>query len=375
MNKTFHSESGPVVWAAIIAATLLLLLVFRGTLWLVAPALLALLLYHALRPLVRALIFRGMSREQAASLVMLVFLIVMATTIFFTAPRIAGQAIEWQASAERYLQGGLNLLQTGLRALEERFAPFARAHLADVVARRIDQSGGLVEHLEPLTVGLATYLPSMLLAPFLAYFFLRDGQRFKSLVCRAVPNAYFEKSLALFHKVDKVAGAYFLGLLKLTALDALTLAAGLWLLGFSGSLALGLVCAILAWVPYFGSLLGGVLVVMVAATDFPDAPAMAYLAAGLFIVVRLLDDFFYMPITVGRELHMHPLVTVVMIFAGGAVAGIAGLMLVLPVLGVVRVVGETVGAVVMDTRLSARHRHARKLRQQLAERDLTGPHG
>ena len=371
MNGTSHSRAGPVVWAAIIAATLALLLVFRGTLWLVVPALLALLLYHALRPLVRALIFRGLSREYAASLVMLVFLAIMAAVFFVTAPHAASQAIEWQASAERYLNGGIKLLQSGLRALEGRFDPFARAHLADVVARRIDQSGGLVEHLEPLTVGLATYLPSLLLAPFLAYFFLRDGQRFKSLLCRAVPNAYFEKGLALFHRVDKIAGAYFLGLLKLTALDTLTLAVGLWILGFSGAVVLGLICAILAWVPYFGSLLGGVLVIMVAATDFPEVPAMAYWAAGLFILVRLLDDFVYMPITIGRELHVHPLITVVMIFAGGAVAGIAGMMLVLPVLGVVRVVGETIGVVVMDARLLARHRHARKLRHRLAEIDLS----
>jgi hypothetical protein len=85
----------------------------------------------------------------------------------------------------------------------------------------------------------------------------------------------------------------------------------------------------------------------------------------------LLDDFLYMPMTVGRELRMHPLVTVVMIFAGGAVAGVAGLMLVLPVLGVVRVIGETVGVVVMDARLLARHKHALALRRRAAAIDLT----
>ena len=323
MNGTPHNEPGPVVWAAIIAATLALLLVLKGTLWLVMPALLALLLYYALRPLVQALIFRRVPREHAAALVMLVFLALAAVAVVLIVPRAASQAINWQASADRYLQGGIRLLQSALRALETTFAPFARAHLADAVAHRIDQSDSIVEHLEPLTLALATYLPSLLLAPFLTYFFLRDGHRFKSLLCRAVPNAFFERSLALLHKVDRIAGAYFLGLLKLTALDTLTLAAGLWLLGFSGALALGLICAVLAWIPYVGSLLGGVLVVMVAATDFPAAPSMAYSAAGLFVLARLLDDFLYMPMTVGRELRMHPLVTVVMIFAGGAVAGAA----------------------------------------------------
>ena len=86
--------------------------------------------------------------------------------------------------------------------------------------------------------------------------------------------------------------------------------------------------------------------------------------------VRLLDDFVYMPVTVGRNLHMHPLVTVVMIFAGGAVAGLSGLVLVLPVLGVIRVVGETAGIVLTDPRLRARHRHALWLRRTAATEDL-----
>lgn len=370
MNTT-REEAGPVVWAAIIAATLGLLLVFRGTLWLVLPALVALLLYYALRPLVQTLVFRRVSRQNAAAVVMLAFLALAATLVALVAPRAAGQAIHWQASAERYLQGGMRLLQGALLALEARFTPFARAHLADAVARRIDQSGSITEHLEPMILALATYLPALLMAPFLTYFFLRDGRQFKNRLCRAVPNAFFERSLALLHEVDRIAGAYFLGLLKLTALDTLTLAIGLWLFGFSGALALGLICAVLAWIPYVGSLLGGVLVVMVAATDFPDTPSMAYSAVGLFVLARLLDDFLYMPMTVGRELRMPPLVTVVMIFAGGAVAGVAGMMLVLPVLGVVRLIGETVGVVVMDARLLARHKHAMTLRRVAAARDLT----
>ena len=110
--------------------------------------------------------------------------------------------------------------------------------------------------------------------------------------------------------------------------------------------------------------------VLVAATDFPDAPGMAYWAVALFGLVRLLDDFVYMPLTVGKSLELHPLVTVLMIFVGGAVAGVAGLMLVLPVLGVVIVIGETIGVIVTDPRLMARHRHALALRREQASSDL-----
>jgi predicted PurR-regulated permease PerM len=131
-----------------------------------------------------------------------------------------------------------------------------------------------------------------------------------------------------------------------------------------------MVCAVLAWVPYVGSILGCLLVVLVAATDFPLDPGMAYGAIVVFILARLLDDFVFMPLTIGRSLRMHPLLTVLMIFVGGAVAGVAGLMLVLPLLGIAMVVGETVGMIVTDPRLQARHVYARRLKALHAAADL-----
>ncbi|MFC5472747.1 AI-2E family transporter [Paraherbaspirillum soli] len=370
MNKTIHREPGPLVWVIIITATLAILLALRGTLWLVLPALLALLLYYTLYPLMQALTHRGVTRNKAAALVMFSFLMLAVVLIALMAPHVVSLASDWHTSADRYLQGGIRFLRNVLGMLEASFSPFARAHLTDTVMQRIDQSNSFSEHLEPLGIALSTNLPPLLLVPFFAYFLLRDGRRFKDLMNGAVPNAYFEKSLSLLHQVDRIASAYFMGLLKLTALDTLTLAVGLWILGFPSALALGLVCAVLAWIPFVGSVLGGVLVMLVAATDFSHAPSMAYSVVGFFVFVRLLDDFVYMPMTVGRELRMHPLMTVVMIFAGGAVAGIAGTMLVLPVLGVVRIIGETISVVATDERLLARHLHAQGLRRRSAARDL-----
>ena len=371
MPRRNNPGSGPVVWAAIIAATCLLLLLFQKVLWLVVPFLLALILYYFLYPLVSALIYRGMSRDAAARLVILLFLGLVTVVGVSLTPWVAGQLADWQDTLSRYLQGGLQLLDNSLRKAESHWTTLARARLADTVAARLAQgAGSAADHLEPVVIGIMAWTPSLLLAPFLAFFFLRDGRRFQRFLGAAVPNAFFEKTLYLLHEVDRTSRAYFQGLINLTVLDTLTLASGLWLLGLPGPLALGLICAVLAWVPYVGSILGGLLVVLVAATDFPDAPHMAYWAIALFVMVRLLDDFVYMPLTIGKSLALHPLVTVLMIFIGGAVAGVPGLMLVLPVLGVVIVIGETIGVIVTDPRLMARHRHALALRREYASSDL-----
>ena len=371
MNMEQRNESGPIVWTAIIASTCVLLFVFQKLLWLVVPFLLALVLYYILYPAAQYLVNRGMSRDSAAAWTIAFFLMVLVGGLSFMVPWVATHIVGIQASLELYLNGGLLLLNRSLHALEASWSVFAEAHLSEAVTQKLQASASsIVEYVEPLAMGIAAWTPSLLLAPFLAFFFLKDGQRFKRFLAYAVPNAFFEKTLYLLHEVDQTLHAYFTGLMKLAILDTLTLAAGLWLVGFSGALGLGFICAVLALVPYVGTILGGLVVVLVAATDFPEVPAMAYWAVLLFIVARLLDDFIYMPLTIGKSLRMPPLVAVLMIFVGGAVAGVSGLMLALPLLGVVMVIGETIGKVVTDPRLMARHRYARLLRRKLASADL-----
>jgi predicted PurR-regulated permease PerM len=363
---------GPIVWAGILIATCLLLFAFQKILFLVVPFTLALILYYLLVPSMQRLVLAGMDRALAAATVTGLFLLLFGICLALALPWVSTHAGDWQQAMERYLQGGVGMLERSLQALESRFGVLQRAHLSTMVAESLNEFTNTFagHYVAPIALGIAGWTPSLLLTPFLSYFFLRDGRAFLRFLGNAVPNAFFEKTLNLMSEVDKAARAYFQGLIWLTVLDTFTLAAGLWLIGMPAPLGLGLIAAVLAWVPYIGSVVGGLLVVLVAATDFPNDPQVAAWAVALFIVVRLLDDFVYMPLTIGKSLRMHPLVTVLMIFVGGAVAGISGLMLVLPVLGVVMVIGETTGAVLNDPRLLARWRHGNALTRQRASSDL-----
>jgi len=365
-------RSGPLVWLAILAATCLLLFLFQKILWLVVPFLLALIGYYLFYPLQQRLVMAGLSRNASAAVVGCGSFAVAVGLIFLAFPWASSNLVSWQSSGARYIAGGLRFIAETLALVEHNYAFAAKAHLSDQLTQQINALGDKFAgtYLTEAVMTAAAWLPSLLLAPFLAFFFLRDGWRFKMFLIRAVPNAFFERSLYLLDQVDHTARLYFQGLIKLTALDALCLACGLWLIGVSSPIALGLLTAVLAWVPFVGSIIGCLLVVLVAATDFPGNPAMAYAAIALFVGVRLLDDFFFMPMTIGRSLKLHPLLTVVMIFVGDAVAGIAGLMMVLPLLGIVMVLGETIGEVITDPRLRARHVHSRNLRLRQVTQDL-----
>jgi len=366
-------RSGPLAWCLILGGTCLALFLFQKILWLVVPFVFGLLIYYPLFPLQQRLVLGGMTRDASAAVVSGGAFLVALGLALVSFPWIASRFGNWQDSGGRYIDGGLRLLVDTLSWLEQRLPLAAQAGLSGQLAEQLSSLGDTLasRYLADVALAAATWLPSLMLAPCLAFFFLRDGWRFKKFLGRAVPNAFFERTLYLLDQIDQTARLYFQGLLKLTVLDAVCLAFGLWVIGVSAPLALGLITAVLAWVPYIGSILGCLLVVLVAATDYPGNASVAYSAVILFLFVRLLDDFVFMPMTIGRSLRMHPLLTVLMIFVGGAVAGVAGLMLVLPLLGVAMVLGETIGEVFTDPRLRARHAFARRLRERQAMRDLT----
>ncbi len=364
--------AGPVVWTGIVLATCLLLVLLEHSLWLAIPFTFGIILYYILLAPMQRLIRAGVGQDAAAIIVGGGFftLLTLAIVLGFSWASVPADSV--QNLMGRYMNGGLAFINNTLALLEGEFPSLEQLHLGQVITQRYTAftETFVQKHLAGVLVTAAGWLPSILLAPFLTFFFLRDGVRFKKFLARAVPNAFFERTLCLLHEVDQTARRYFEGLLKLTILDTAVLAFGLWAIGVSSPLQLGFIAAILAWVPYVGSIAGCILVVVVAATDAPSSPLVAYYAIGVFIAVRMLDDFVFMPLTLGRSLQIHPLITVLMIFIGGSVAGVPGLMLVLPLLGVVMVVGETLGRVITNPRLRARHRNAMALRVKQASIDL-----
>ena len=174
---------------------------------------------------------------------------------------------------------------------------------------------------------------------------LIDSARLKKYLIKSVPNAYFERALLLFSRLDESSAVnYFQGLLQLTLLDTLFL--GAWVgcrWEFTTPSGWDWPPPLLAWIPYIGSVFGAVLVVIIVATDFPDKAGVAYACLALFAAVRMLDDL-VLPFTIGRKLHVHPVLSVLMLFLGVTVAGATGLVLVLPLFGVVTVDGRVGGA-------------------------------
>jgi predicted PurR-regulated permease PerM len=364
--------SAPLVGLLTIAITTLLLVAATKALWLVVPLLIAIILYYMLYPIVHRVALTGVGRDAAAAIVTGAVVVVGVALMVPLLSWLAGQAVSGEETLLRYYEGGRRLVDRTLAAVESQFAFLQRMNFQADMSRRLDEMGNtfVQKELGAMLLAAAGSLPTLLLAPFFAFFFLRDGQTFKQLVLREVPNAFFERTVAMFERVDATARSYFQGLLKLTAIDTIFLGTGMWLVGVPGAFTLGLVAAVFEWIPLVGTFAGAALAVLVAATAVPNDPWVVYLTVAVFVVNRMLDNFFFIPLTVGRSIQMHPLPTVLMVFIGGAVAGIAGLILALPLAGVVSAFVGTIGGILQDPRLRARNAHAKALLEARVNADF-----
>jgi predicted PurR-regulated permease PerM len=392
-----HRElaAGPIVWLGIIVTTCLLLVLFQYVLWLIVPVMMAIVAYYMFSPLVDSGIRRGMTRPRAVLIVTILLTVVLVLLGLIIAPKVSQVVNNLPNTLSEYRQTANTLIENARRTLSKKppfsfflTPPSTTANTSSLSASATGQpaatSAASTTSLDTNVADLqakysgdvlmeaARWVPSLLLVPCITYFLLLDGPRFKRFIVQAIPNAFFEKTLYLFYRVEDQLRRYFQGLMALTFLDALCLGIGLWIFGLHEPFLLAAIAAVMAWVPYLGSIGGGLLVVLVAAHDFPGPQYswLPYEVIGLFIGVRMLDDFIFLPLTVGRSLHVHPLVTMLMFLLGGAVAGFAGLLLVMPVLGVVMVAGQIIGELLTDERILARHRHAQYLRRQRARADL-----
>jgi predicted PurR-regulated permease PerM len=366
---------GPITWCGILAVTCLLLFLFQKILWLVVPFLLALVLYYLLSPLVKRMVLAGFSSDFAVTVLTGSFLLLVAVCLLLLYPWAAANADNIPAELTRHLAGGYSLVDSLLTALESKFAFIAKAHLSDQVRQEFSamQWHFAERHLNSAVMTAGAWLPSLLLVPVIAFFLLKQGALFRKFLGLAVPNAYFEKTLYLTHAIDRSARLYFLGLFKIALIDMALLWLGFSWLSLPSPILLGSTAAILGQIPYVGPMLGFFTALLVAGTNFPGNITLAYQIIGLFISLRILDDVVFIPLIIGRSLSIHPLLSLLMLFIGGSIAGVAGLMLVLPMLSIVMLLGETFEIVLTDARLLARHTYAIRLRAAAARGDLQTP--
>jgi predicted PurR-regulated permease PerM len=112
---------------------------------------------------------------------------------------------------------------------------------------------------------------------------------------------------------------------------------GFAVLGTPYPVLLGVLAAVLEFVPLVGPLMLAAVAVGIAALQ---DPMVAWWTVGFLAVLRVIEDYVIYPRLIGRDIHLHPLVIILAVLAGVELGGIAGIFIAVPVVALVTVVAR-----------------------------------
>jgi predicted PurR-regulated permease PerM len=138
-------------------------------------------------------------------------------------------------------------------------------------------------------------------------------------------------------EVTEMAQNYISGLILVIAIIAILNTTGLLILGIKYAVFLGILSALLTIIPYIGIVLGSILPILVALLT-KDSLLYAAGVIAIFGLVQFLEGNFITPKIIGSKVNVNPLSAIIALIVGGAVWGIAGMILAIPILGIIQII-------------------------------------
>jgi len=286
-----------------------------------------------LEPVASWLVNHKLPRWAATTVVFVLFLIVMGAFVAAAIPPIAQQAGELINQIPHYLQQAQDH-SSAIGRLNDRF------HLQQRLTDTINGSGGSVLN-EVVSAGSAVFgaVADSLIVIVLTVYFLVDMPRIRTTLYRLVPSSRRPRAILIGDEVFAKVGAYVLGNVLTSVIAGTATVIWLTVFGIPYPLLLGIFVALLDLVPIIGSTIAGIVVAAVALTvSLPVCIATII----FFVVFRLVEDYILVPRIIGRVVKVPALVTVVAVLIGGALLGIIGALVAIPVAAALQLLTQEV---------------------------------
>jgi predicted PurR-regulated permease PerM len=133
---------------------------------------------------------------------------------------------------------------------------------------------------------------------------------------------------------------YLVGLIIETGIVATLNTVGLLIIGIEYALLLGVVSALLNIIPYVGGIIAMALIIIVALAT--ESPIYALWVLIIFSFIQFLDNNIIVPKIVGSKVRINEFIAVVAVLIGGALWGIPGMFLSLPITAILKVIFDRV---------------------------------
>ncbi len=334
IDDPLHATRGQRIALAVglVVVALLALELFGGVL---APFVAAAVIAYALDPAATRLTRLGLPRGLAALVLVLALVAAFLLFALLLYPLLLSQVGLFLGRFPQYV----HLLQSWaaqvVTHLQENFgSDVVNNKLRDLVS---GQAGNMLTFVVSAITGLIgggfalfNVLTLAIVTPVVAFYLLRDWPRAVGMVNSWLPRRYAAIIRAQAREVDRILSAWVRGQALCCVLLALYYAFALTVAGLDLGLIVGMSAGLLSFIPYVGSITGGVTAIALALAQFPSWRGVIVIGCVL-VVGQILEGYVIYPRFLGDRVELPAVWVIFALFAGGAAFGFLGVMLAVPV--------------------------------------------
>ncbi len=299
------------------------------------PFIIALIIAYLLNPLVKMLENFKVPRVLAIILVYTLVISAVAVVVLYGLPKIVKELNRFADTVPYYTRQVQGFIRSLQRDYSRSNIPESVKQVTDETIRRAEELLiSTVRYVADSIIGLFSQVFSLIIAPVLAFYMLKDWETLGRYTFSLLPTGWREEAAFLFHEVDLVLTKFIRGHLLVAFIVGILTALGLAAIGMKFALLLGILAGAADIVPYFGPIFGAVPVMALALLQ---SKYQALYAAAVMLVVQQLESNVISPKILGDSLGLHPLVIIFVLLAGGKLFGIVGMLLAVPVTAVARI--------------------------------------
>ena len=319
------SNGAALGWRILVVAAVGLVGWYLLTLfWTVSAAVvIAIIVSAVFAPFVLRLRAAGRSRTAAAAVVWAVALLVLGAVLFLLLVAFLPYVVE--------LAGRLDTALTQVQAeVAKAQVPSTVSDLVKDLVQSLRETSG--EMVSSVVGKAAEVVTIMILAVFLFFFFLRDGDKAWLWLFQAIGDPKREMVMSAGDDALARVGGYLRGTTVLAALVAVTDYLFMIVLGVPLALPLALLAFLCGYIPYFGGIVATLVILLVT---FGSHGATTFLVMLLSMGVRgMVLGYLVRPQVYGRTVSIHPGLVLLALPAGYQLAGVVGLFSAVPVAAV-----------------------------------------
>lgn len=184
--------------------------------------------------------------------------------------------------------------------------------------------------------GVAQTIAVTALAPILAIYILMDLNRFKAQSIELTPPKYRSEVAYVGGQVGTAMGSFVRGQLLVALIVGIASSIGMWAIDLPFWLLIGIIAGFLNMVPFLGPVVGGALAALAALLngDFWQA----VWAVAIMIGVQQVDNHLITPMVQRARVNLSPVVIVIALIIGGALAGLLGVLVAIPAAAALRII-------------------------------------